>query len=144
MRHQPNQDVSSSTLRTVQLHLGQCPCLGGTLPRSRQKKGTRRIHHEGIWTKRAFGFSGDEKADDHDLVGADDYRYLRCVLRGTIPSVRFTLIHSENGPAREGSLQSPARTPTGRGRDKGPASLFPLLNCHASVHRPQKSGRVLI
>ena len=100
MRHQPNQDVSSSTLRTVQLHLGQCPCLGGTLPRSRQKKGTRRIHHEGIWTKRAFGFSGDEKADDHDLVATRDYRYPRCVTSGTVPDGRFTLVHNENGPAQ--------------------------------------------
>jgi hypothetical protein len=41
-------------------------------------------------------------------------------------------------------LQSPARTPTGRERDKGPASPFPLLDCHAGVHRPQKSGTVLL
>lgn len=44
--------------------------------------------------KRAFGFSGGCETDDHHLVVMHDYRYLCGVTRGTIPRVRFTLIHN--------------------------------------------------
>ncbi len=61
---------------------------------ARKKKGTCWTHHEGILSKRAFGFSGGCETDDYDLVLTDDYRHLRCVTSGTIPNVHFTLIHN--------------------------------------------------
>ena len=66
-----------------------------TLARSRKKKGTRWIHHEGILSKRAFGFfRGIAETDDHDLVATHDCRYLRCITERNDPSFRITLIHS--------------------------------------------------
>ncbi len=125
-----------------------------TLPRSRKKKGTRWLHHEGIWTKRAIGFPGGCETDVRRLVLTDDYRDLRCVMRGTIPSFRNTIIPSDsvyntayllikNGPAKVGgvvpsSFASPLPTSQG-GQD---LSAPPCLSeRHASVQFSNQATR---
>jgi hypothetical protein len=48
--------------------------------------------------KRAFGFSGERVTDDQELIAMRDYRYLRCVLSGTVPSVPTHHLSTSFGP----------------------------------------------
>jgi hypothetical protein len=48
--------------------------------------------------KRAFGFSGERVKDDQQLIAMRDYRYLRCVLSGTVPSVPTHHLSTSFGP----------------------------------------------
>jgi hypothetical protein len=59
-----------------------------TPERPSKKRGTRWLHHESIWTKRAFGLAGECDAADHGLVVTHYFRYPALRYDGTIPNVR--------------------------------------------------------
>jgi len=56
-------------------------------------KGTRWLHHEGIWPSVPSALGG-VGTDDLSLVAPRSYCYPRCVTHGTIPNVRITLLIS--------------------------------------------------